>query len=373
MKTILIVSLHNSNWGAERSTCSVAKYLQSIGYKVIIIIPKEGEIIDLLKNDNLEYQIHYFRGWTNRYGTKYFRAALSTAINTVQALSLYVKLKVQRKEPDIIYSNTLAHGFGILLSVIFRKQHIQHIRENIDSFNMRFNWGYKRTLKFIDQNSTTIVSTCNAIQNRYIEDLNVSKMKVVYNGVPGKPYSQPETSSETFSMVYAGRLYIDKRPIDIMKAINKLYKNGILNINIDIYGDGPMKDEITEYILKNKLDQVVKLKGFENSINFSKYQVGFMPSEFEAFARTTLEYMINGLAVIGTNTGGTKEQIIHEHTGYLYTPGNIDELANCIMRLYEKPEQCIKLGKEGHKRVMELFSQEQYVKKLGKIIVQPLK
>jgi glycosyltransferase involved in cell wall biosynthesis len=372
MKTILIVSLHNTNWGAERSTCSIAAYLKSLGYRVIIIFPKEGKILDIINEFELEYKIHYFRGWINSKATNYPRAIVSTLINLFQGFSLDLKLKKNNIKPDLIYSNTLVHGFGILLAKKYRVPHLQHIRENIDVFEMKFNWGYKTSLNFINNNSKNIICTCAAIKNRYLDHLSDKKTVVVYNGIPIKPYVKPVNNSNIFSMVYAGRLYKDKRPQDILKMICELVRSGIKDIRLDIYGEGVMEDELKAYVFEHKLDEYIKFKGFQKEIYYSNYLVGFLPSEFEAFARSTLEYMMAGLAVIGTNSGGTKEQVMHGETGYLYTPGNIQEMKDWVLHLYKNRDICLLYGANGYNRIVNLFSQDRYVENLSKYFIQAL-
>lgn len=197
-KTILIVSQHTSNWGAERSTCSIAAYLKSMGHHVILIIPKEGEILKIINNYGLEYRVHYFRGWINGKGTNYLRGFVSTLINLFQLIRLYLKLRKERIRPDLIYTNTLVHGFGILLAKLYHVPHLQHIRENIDVFGMNFNWGYKSTLNFIGRNSQKIICTCKAIKDRYLNDLEEEKLEIVYNGIPIAPYKKPVVNPSFF-------------------------------------------------------------------------------------------------------------------------------------------------------------------------------
>lgn len=170
-------------------------------------------------------------------------------------------------------------------------------------------------------------------------------------------------------MVYVGRLYQDKRPKDIFYLIDDLVQSGVKDIRLDVYGNGLMEDELKIFVKEHGLESHISMKGYQTKIDYSRYYLGFLPSEFEAFARTTLEYMMNGLAVIGTKTGGTKEQILHENTGYLYAPGDLTELKNCVLRLYNDRDNCLLYGVNGYERVVNLFSQDKYVEKLGKIFV----
>ena len=373
MKTVFFVSLHIDNWGAERSTCSLAVYMKSLGYRVVLLIPREGKIMGFIRQYDLEYEVHYFRGCINNKGTNYFRAAASSLINLFQLVRLLIKLKKKSIKPDIVYSNTLVHCFGIVLAKAYKVPHIQHIRENIDAFGMHFNWGYKPSMQIIRKNSYKVICTCNAVAERYKNDICADKLTYEYNGVPVKDYIKViKKENDVFAVVYVGRLDEDKRPQDVFLAINQMVTIGNRNIRLDVFGTGLLEADLKQYITDNNLDNYILMKGFQSSIDYSSYYVGVMSSTFEAFARSTLEYMMNGLAVIGSNSGGTKEQIVHGETGYLYKADDAGDLFKYLNDLYHNREKCIEFGRNGRERVVEHFSQERYVKGVSKYFIDAL-
>lgn len=66
--------------------------------------------------------------------------------------------------------------------------------------------------------------------------------------------------------------------------------------------------------------------------------------------------MLSGSLVIGTNSGGTKEIIDDGKTGYLYTPGNADELSAILLVVVENLEQAQTIAKAGQKKAVQTFS-----------------
>ena len=79
---------------------------------MILILPKEGEILNIINEFKLEYKINYFRSWVNNKGTNYPRAIVSTLINVFQLFTLGLKLRKENIKPDLIYSNTLGKKYA---------------------------------------------------------------------------------------------------------------------------------------------------------------------------------------------------------------------------------------------------------------------
>lgn len=68
----------------------------------------------------------------------------------------------------------------------------------------------------------------------------------------------------------------------------------------------------------------------------------------ETFGRVTVEGMRSGLAVIGTNTGGTPEIINDFETGLLYQQGSVQDLVSKIKLLVDNRQLLQYLGKNGY-------------------------
>ena len=146
-----------------------------------------------------------------------------------------------------------------------------------------------------------------------------------------------------------------------------------MNFRIDVYGEGNQRPEIEQYIAANQIGTYMVLKGFQKSIDYDVYSVGILASTFEAFARSVLEYMMNGLAVIGSNSGGTMEQVIDKETGFLYEPHNVNQLADKMEYMVMHKDECRLMGLKGRDRVECCFSQDRYVKGVSKVIINQLK
>lgn len=94
---------------------------------------------------------------------------------------------------------------------------------------------------------------------------------------------------------------------------------------------------------------------------------------YEGFPTVLLEAMSNGLPVICSRIGGLSMVVENGQTGLLYEPGNADELADRIQRLWNEPALCQKLGEAGRKKMQEEYVAERLIDKLMGIYEKVIK
>mmetsp|Transcript_12578 Transcript_12578/g.40112 ORF Transcript_12578/g.40112 Transcript_12578/m.40112 type:complete len:212 (+) Transcript_12578:1155-1790(+) len=91
------------------------------------------------------------------------------------------------------------------------------------------------------------------------------------------------------------------------------------------------------------------LQGEELSRAFAAADVFVMPSDSETLGFVVLESMASGVPVVGCNRGGIPSLIDDGKTGYLFEPGDTDELAARARSLVDVPPQkrhtCVKKKK----------------------------
>lgn len=87
------------------------------------------------------------------------------------------------------------------------------------------------------------------------------------------------------------------------------------------------------------------------------------PSLSDAMPLPPLEAMVAGKPVVAAATGGLKEIVAHNETGFLVEPANPDELADAIIRVLKDPELRYSMGLAARERVRRLFSWKSVVDK----------
>jgi glycosyltransferase involved in cell wall biosynthesis len=93
----------------------------------------------------------------------------------------------------------------------------------------------------------------------------------------------------------------------------------------------------------------------------SALDVVALPSALpEPFGGVVIEAMALGRPVVGTNAGGTPEQIDDGVTGHLVPPGDPPALAEAIGRLLADRELRERMGAAGRSRYLERFEFERF-------------
>lgn len=91
------------------------------------------------------------------------------------------------------------------------------------------------------------------------------------------------------------------------------------------------------------------------------------PCRTEPFGRIAIEAMAAGTPVVGPQTGGIAETIVHEETGLLVTPGSPEAFATATGALLANPELRHQLGAAGRRRAQAAFSIATHVQRVSDV------
>jgi glycosyltransferase involved in cell wall biosynthesis len=116
--------------------------------------------------------------------------------------------------------------------------------------------------------------------------------------------------------------------------------------------------------LKKYWRENIRVTGFvrdvENYLNQGTVYV--FPSQCEGSAKVVYEAAACGLPQITTREAG---DVVNDGVeGILISPGNVDELAAAILRLYREPETVERMGRAARKRVVENFTWDHFRSRL---------
>jgi glycosyltransferase involved in cell wall biosynthesis len=95
---------------------------------------------------------------------------------------------------------------------------------------------------------------------------------------------------------------------------------------------------------------------------------GSLSNQEEAFGVSIIEAMGAGLPVVTGESGGIKETVIPNKTGFLFTPGDVKAHAQYLIKLAENHVMRARMGKNAYQHVLENFTLENEKKTLLKIL-----
>jgi glycosyltransferase involved in cell wall biosynthesis len=146
----------------------------------------------------------------------------------------------------------------------------------------------------------------------------------------------------------------------------------------EIFGEGPLEEQLREQIAQLDLQGRVELPGakpqHEIRTRLAVASVFVLPSVIDPdggmdnLPTVIMEAMAAGLPVISTAVGGIPEMVIQSETGFLVPPGDVAALADAIERLFDEIGLAQRLGERGFQRAKKLFSIEKNVRSLLALI-----
>lgn len=331
--------------GASRSLLGIIDEVNKNNIKVHVLTPyKDGMFAEELKKRNVKVVYSkYFRWIITRPKNNKKWIAKRLIFKILCIFNIFTVLKVtnycKKNNIDIIHTNSSVIDIGARISKRTEIPHIYHIREfGEEDFNMYPIYNKAKRLKFINDNSKSIVAISNALIEKYKNGFDSDKLMLIYNGIDEKfmrvKDSKSKANKEEFNCLIAGRIEDAKGQREAILAINELKNRGINNIKLYIIGSGD-KTLINKLIKKNNLQDNIVVKNYSNNLFEIRKNIDFelVCSKCEAFGRVTIESMMSSNPVVGSNSGGTKELIINGYNGYKYNVGDYKDLAFNIEKI----------------------------------------
>lgn len=228
--------------------------------------------------------------------------------------------------------------------------------------------------QYIKRADKVIVVTDSA-KRYYIQEVKVeaSKIAVVPNTIRRKFYEDVVFDDKiiskykgTFNLLYLGETGLRRGTKELIQAIN-LVKDTIPNVKLIIVGKS-REDEILRHEVDSlKLNQYVELTGWQKFETFQSYlkiaKIGFSPLHRNThhdttFANKIFQYMSFGLPLVVSDSTAQKEVIEEYNCGLIHRSQDVQEIADCIMKLYKDEKLIKELGENALKGIQEKYNWE---------------
>lgn len=295
---------------------------------------------------------------------------------------------------DLVHTNTAANKAGAIAARRHNLPHVWHIRERIGKNGfMKFPMSDPELVQGISNYADRVVGMSQYVAEIF-HDHNYDA-DVVYDGVD----SQLITNSAAYERGKLLRrqwgLSDNELLVAKVAAVTSIVKNHEVfiraaslfqreGVRVAIIGALPRRNSIlrrNDYNYYERLrrlaselgveiiwtDNVSDIPAIMNAIDLMVHTCNK-----EGFGRVAIEAMIAGKPVIGPNSGGIKESIIHNQTGILVEPDHVEAFATAIDDLIRHSDKRIQFGQAGKKRAHEVFSPERHLAEMRAIYEEVL-
>lgn len=384
---VLYISNSDDKYGSSKSLLDMVVKLKS-NYNVspIILTPIYNDINR--KCEELHIENYYLRYYSFMYANSR-KLTLNTIKGLLKAIvykplnkiTVYrLNRKIDFTKVDLIHSNISVIDVGANISKEYRIPHVWHLREfGQEDFKLKsLKHDY---IKFMNEHTDIFISISKAVKTTWIrKGIEKNKVKVIYNGINEKKFFSPNSEKKqdaSLKIVFSGALTEHKGQHQLIEALNLIPLKIKENIFIDFIGAGDsmyenkLKDKVSEYGLSKN----VNFLGYQNNIEelLPNYEVGIVCSKSEGFGRVTVEYMMNGLCVIASDTGANTELIDDGINGYIYKYGDYQNLASKIEYVYINREIINIIGNNAITKSLDEYTSDLNAKNIYKTYVDIVK
>jgi glycosyltransferase involved in cell wall biosynthesis len=169
------------------------------------------------------------------------------------------------------------------------------------------------------------------------------KIGVAECGVDHDLYNleQPVVKYDRPTVFYLGRIKKYKSVQHLIQALPLIQKS-VPDVRALIMGDGDYLESLKQIVARLGLQDAVELTGFVNPAekltHMRRSHVSVYPSPKEGWGITNIEANACGTPVVAANVPGLKDSVSPGKSGLLYQYGNLEELAQQVVRvLTDKP------------------------------------
>lgn len=320
-----------------KSAYDFVKYRHSLDSRAFVVLEKE-------------YELSYFKSHEPNYMPNNYTKDefFFPARNKFFFLPIRMSRRISKKDPDVVF----VHGFGFPIQVLCMRFFLSHKTKIIVQHhaekpfrNSIKRWFQKRAYRNADAFLFASKGLADSfIQEEIIKDKNkvheVMEVSCAFKKEDKRTARQKLNIPHKNVFLWVGRLDKNKDPLCVLEALSH-YKALDPNFGFYmIYGTNEMETELKSFINSNNLNENVKLIGqiphekLEDWFNASDYFIS--ASHYEGSGIALCEAMACGCVPIATNIDSFASMTDAGDCGYLFEPGNSQQLFNILQNLKEQ-------------------------------------
>jgi len=358
---VLYVHTSLSIGGAQAVRYMFLKYLSSANFNVAICCLGEKGLYGE-KLQDLGYKIEAFN---RKYHLFHF----------LTTFKLYKYIKVRKF--DIVHSSLFFANYHAALAALMARVPILIMEEHGEhSFHLKKRHFLHRIIgHYVSQAARIILCCSDQMKQEVAKVYNIPSQKILVmkNMIDDKrlEINLPREAVRDKLGFDMGSILIGtvaslgwiKNHKFLIDGFAKVNKNGVFLI---LVGDGPLRQELEDYVSGLSLNHKVHFLGWREDIAniLNAIDIFVLTSISEGLPIALLEAMSIGLPCIVTRVGGMQEVLTDNITGRLVAPGNTEELLGALNQIIYGPEVAKKIGLTAREYVLEKFKPSNYINQI---------
>lgn len=350
----------------------------SVKKTVCMIVPSEnvkGGIASVVngyrsKGINMGCELYFIESYMDGSKIKKFSKAI------VSYFKFIINLMV--KQPNIIHIHS---SFGpsfyrklpfIVVSRLFRKKIVNHIHgADFNVFYSDSSWAKKHLIKYAYNACDVIIALSEEWKKSFCEIVDEKKIFILenYSFLYEDNYLMRLKRDSNKKVLFLGQIGMRKGCYDIPGIISRV-KKSIPDINFTIAGVGEV-EELKEQMEKENVISNTDFPGWVSGELRKKLlndsDILILPSYNEGMPMAILDAMGYGMPIISTKVGGIPKIVKNSRNGFIFEPGNIEDMGDAIVALFTDDTLMKRCISESFKIVKESYSYEVHIKKLFEI------
>jgi glycosyltransferase involved in cell wall biosynthesis len=348
------------SWGGgEKWHYDISTRLATLGYQVLVVSGKNGELYHRLKQ--------------TRVPTRQVSISNLSFLNPLKILEIRKILKREKVKTLILNLSSdlkvagLAARLAGVENVIYRRGSAIPIRNTILN---RFIFKYLVTDVIANSEETKRTILLN---NPKL--FNENKIRIIYNGIDLEEHQRAKSKllykrvDGEIILGNAGRLTEEKGHIYLLELARTLKEKSI-KFKMLIAGTGKLRYRLHKIVKSYKIEKEVKFLGFVKNIKSFNQSIDIflLTSLWEGFGYVIVEAMAEEKPVIAFDIRSSAEIIDQGQTGFLVEKGNVKDLAEKVDILAKNEKLRKTLGRNGRRKVEKVFTLNKALKKVEELL-----
>ncbi|GLV63166.1 polysaccharide biosynthesis protein [Bacillus mycoides] len=302
----------------------------------------------LNEKTNLEYFPTY-------YGSNHF---VNILYFTIKYIKLFFQLNVLNRKYDVAHIHMSYKGSFIRKMYIVNLFSRKGIPIIIHMHGGYFKQFYSESSEAYKEKITDTLNKADVLialgyeWKKYYESICSTRVASLENAVFPKEFDQNQ--NEKIYITAMGLLSPKKGTYDLIEVGAKLKGRIDNKYKFVLAGDGEV-EKIKQKITSLNLNDLFIIPGWiseDEKIEkiYRKSIIYVLPSYFEGMPMSILEAMSYGLPIISTNVGSISG-VVKKSNGIIVNPGDVDSIANSIVKLLNEPEIIGEISLNNRKKI----------------------